>query len=677
MSLPPACSRSAHHRTLASIGSSLTLATISLLTPAPKLERRWACIAGADRTLLAAQLSSYFNEVATYFAVLEFPAAALPSEAVPRKDDIGQMLMRRAATFINNCLAQFQPDKIILLGLPPAAHSCLRGMLPLQKLVTVESEAELLTLPFVTTTEPMKCKPRQAIEGLVAAKLAKRPLAFSEDAPDFPARQLTGKKGLILLESDAGVAEVAIINYAASNDVDIVVAPPVERFELRPLARQLQEWADDRSGPALREVRKKVTDRTKDIDFRRYEFATFFTSGLPYGLILKNAIPFTHVMNGPYCGVFLANAIAEEGYPAPIGSALLFSLDEFSSDETLDVAERLEQNNFVVTPLIGHHATNENLTNYGSQLPYDILHICSHGGETDGYFVKHDFDDRDGKAHTLEYFEVVSFAPGGGYKPDEIRVEQKIIFAKLDGVPWTQRPLSMFPRYVGEDMMQSIRNEKARVKRTPVDVPIALSCHIKCYRSFHQGMFDQLAAHASPMIFNNSCSSSHELASSFLATGARCYIATLWPVGDSTAQKAALAFYDSLLGGGTVLSAFAATLRSIVNNRYKNIYILWGLHFTSLARPATKSDQQIIAGLATGYDTWIRKFAATNDEEIRRNCFPIVKFLSSELKRRIPPERIQQFFAGAPEIERSSEIEPELNELVITTEMGIPEETSD
>jgi hypothetical protein len=296
---------------------------------------------------------------------------------------------------------------------------------------------------------------------------------------------------------------------------------------------------------------------------------------------------------------------------------------------------------------------------------------------TTPYFVKHDFNDRDGKPHTLEYFEVVSFAPAGGYEPDKIRVERKIIFAKLDGVSWIQCPLSMFPRYVGDDMMQSLRDENARLKRTPVAVPIALSCHIRCYRSFHQGMFDHLAAYASPIIFNNSCSSSHELASSFLATGARCYIATLWRVGDSTAQQAALAFYDSLLSGGKVLPAFSATLQSIDNNRYKDIYILWGLHFTSLARPATKSDQQIIAGLATGYDMWIRKFATAKDEEVRRNSFPIVKFLISELKRRIPPERIRQFLADKPEIERSSGIEPELNELVITTEMDPPRGASD
>ena len=382
-------------------------------------------------------------------------------------------------------------------------------------------------------------------------------------------------------------------------------------------------------------------------------------------------------MNGPYCGIFLTNALAEEAHPVPIGSTLLFSLDEFSSDETLDVAERFEQNNFVVTALIGPDETNENLTNYGSHLPYDLLHISSHGGETDGYFVKHDFNDRDGKPHTLEYFGVVSFAPGGGYEPGKVKVEEKIIFAKLDGGPWTQRPLSMFPRYLGDDMIQSLRDDKARSKRTPVDVPIALSCHIKCYQSFHQGMFDHLAAYASPIIFNNSCSSSHELASSFLATGARCYIATLWRVGDSTAQQAALAFYDSLLSGGKVLPAFSAALRSIDNNRYKDIYILWGLHFTSLARPAMKSDEQIIAGLATGYEMWVRKFATAKDEEVRRNSFPNVKFLISELRRRIPPERMRQFLADKPEIERSSETEPELNELAITTEMDAPQSPSD
>jgi hypothetical protein len=158
------------------------------------------------------------------------------------------------------------------------------------------------------------------------------------------------------------------------------------------------------------------------------------------------------------------------------------------------------------------------------------MHICSHGGETDGYFVKQEFEDRDARLHTIEYFEVVSFSPGGGYDPDKVRVERKMIFATLDGMPWIQRPLSIYPRYVGDDMMQALRNNDESVKRIHVSVPIALSCHIKCYQSFHQGTFDHLAGYAHPIIFNNSCSSSHELGAGFLAEGARCYIGTLWKV---------------------------------------------------------------------------------------------------------------------------------------------------
>jgi hypothetical protein len=123
-------------------------------------------------------------------------------------------------------------------------------------------------------------------------------------------------------------------------------------------------------------MRRKITDRIKDIDFTKYKFATFFTEGLPYGLVLKNIIPFTHMLNGPYCGMFITNAITQE-FQQAVGSALLFSIDEFEKDETDDVGGRLDDKSFVITPLIGRQATNKNLTNLGSHLPYDL----SNGGK--------------------------------------------------------------------------------------------------------------------------------------------------------------------------------------------------------------------------------------------------------------------------------------------------------
>ncbi len=103
------------------------------------------------------------------------------------------------------------------------------------------------------------------------------------------------------------------------------MSEPIERNSLQALPRQLHDWAADHSSPVFDEVRREVANRIKGIDFTKYEYATFFTAGLPYGLILQNTIPFTHMLNGPYLGVSIANAIIEEMSPMPVGGAVLFS----------------------------------------------------------------------------------------------------------------------------------------------------------------------------------------------------------------------------------------------------------------------------------------------------------------------------------------------------------------
>jgi hypothetical protein len=645
------------------------------VTPGPKIETRWVCIAASEQTQLAAQLSSYFNDPGVYFPVFQFPDLDRNHEEALTKDGyFTQIIGKRTATWINNSLARIQPDRIILLGLSDASASYLRAVLPAEKLIVVNTETELLAFSFAAgKPEPLTCRPSQAIEGLLRAKSQRVPLAFSENAPDLPSNKLDGKSALILLENAFDIGEVATINYAASIDADVVIVPEVQREEIQSLPRQLQAWSKDRSSPALREPRKKITDRIKCLDFTKYQFATFFTVGLPYGLILENIIPFTHVPNGPYCGVFIADSIVEANAPMEIGNALLFAIDEFITDETKDVATALDQSNFLVTELIGKGATYNNLDKFGGHLPYDLLHICSHGGETDGYFVKQQFEDRDGKPHTIEYFEVVSFSEEAAAEPGNVKVERKMIFAALDGVPWVDRPLSKYARYVGDDMMEALKEDKDKLKRTPVSIPIALSCHIKCYQSFHQGAFDRLAAYSSPIIFNNSCSSSHELAGSFIGAGARVYIGTLWNVGNHTAVNAATAFYAKLLADGNVLDAFSGMLHSITRDKYRHIYIMWGLHFSSLPRPSKKTDDRIIRGLLANYFLWVKKFATTKEPEIKRNCVPILRFLQSEIGRRLTPDQLKQklqdILGEQEEMERAALYEePELNELTVRDE---------
>jgi hypothetical protein len=160
---------------------------ISLVTPGPKIETRWVCIAASNQTRLAAQLSSYFNDPGVYFPVFEFPDLKRSDEEVLAKDGyFEQILGKRAAIWINNSLARIQPERILLLGLSRESASYLKAIVPTDEAIVVETEADLLALPFTAgKPAPLECKPSQAIEGLLRAKFQKVPLAFSENARAF------------------------------------------------------------------------------------------------------------------------------------------------------------------------------------------------------------------------------------------------------------------------------------------------------------------------------------------------------------------------------------------------------------------------------------------------------------------------------------------------------------
>jgi hypothetical protein len=125
-------------------------------------------------------------------------------------------------------------------------------------------------------------------------------------------------------------------------------------------------------GCAARASRRVFTIRR--IDFARYEFATFFTQGMPYGLFLENVIPFSHVWRQIDCGIFIAVNLMDDDNPRGFGSSLHFSPQFFASEETDDVIQIFAANNFVTKELVGEDATTRNLSDFASYYPYDVLH---------------------------------------------------------------------------------------------------------------------------------------------------------------------------------------------------------------------------------------------------------------------------------------------------------------
>jgi hypothetical protein len=337
-------------------------------------------------------------------------------------------------------------------------------------------------------------------------------------------------------------------------------------------------------------------------------------------------------------------------------SALLFSPQVFESDETIEVERILTDDNYTVKRILGREATVKNLSDHATFYPFDLLHICSHGGETDGYFVTQEYSDRDNAKHTVEFYEVVGFSPS---KPGMVRVSRKIIFKTFDGFPWGSEQLKPLPHYVFEDMLKAFKQEaNGGVRRVRADYPIALSCHIQCSDSIHQGDFESLAGISHPVVFNNSCSSSHELAANFIHAGARCYVATLWGVGNETAQKAAKAFYGAISKEGNLLRAFVQMLKAVSNPRYQNVYIFWGLHLSSYRKPTHKSNLRIQGALANGYLIFKDQESAISDPYVKEHRSNARKFLWEEMNKNVfrgkVSRRIGPEAGGEMETERRS-----------------------
>lgn len=628
----------------------------------PRVENRWVCISTNGQVAFAAVASSYIQEAGVYFPVFEFPRIDVPyspSSDFEKDGYLGRILGDRAAHEINNCLARIQPDTILLLGMSETEKSYLRVLLPPKKLIEIDTLEELpARISFARPAgDPVRCKSSQLMEGLLLAKFSQRPLLIDESAVPLQQSHLHGGEGILLIENDRDIHDVAAINYAFAINADVVLVPAVDKHQVRSLPRQLQAWSKDKSHHEFEWAKRAASKRLKGINFLGYKFATFFTKGLPYGLFTRNAVPCSHVMKQLDCGLFVANALLEEHAPSGCDSAIVFSPELFDSEETQDVCKILGDSNYTVTHLLGKNATVKKLANYGGYFPYDIMHICAHGGETDGYFVVQEFTDREGKPHSFDYYEVVGFHPAGG---EMVQVHRKAIFKSFDGFPWMSAPLKSFPRYIFEDMMKALRHDPmSKVKRVAFNSPIALSCHIQCSDSIHQGHFHCLAGFGHPVIFNNTCSSSHEIAMTFIHAGARCYIGTLWSIGNETAKRAAKVFYEQAIRQGSLLSAFFEMNKGIINRQYQNVYIFWGLHLTTLAKVAVKSDSKIFEALVAEYLSWVRKIQTTPDPEVRHNSIPIAKFLSEEIGRRFTQERLDAIMEFDPtkldEQERASQ----------------------
>ena len=629
-------------------------------TKPPRINHRIACIVDRDAKVLAAVISSYLYQSGSYLPLFLFPTLEVSrSDEAPFMSEsyVAYLMGEHSAIMIGNSLARMGAcECVILAGLNEHQKSYIHLPYQIKTLeITSVSDIPQKLSPLVGPGKgKLKCKESDILSGLYIAQKREKRLVIDPNARALP--EIVGlQNGVVIVENMAEASPVIAINYASSVDASMMVVDPLAANAGRAVQKWIQDWKEHGDETQLQKLKDAVFQRIGSTSFLQFEYATFFTEGLPYSLMLENVIPCSHVHLSFRPDLFIMNNIMFHN-GEPFHAAVVFSPVFFPDEETNWLCGFFNYNKYYLRPLIGKDATLAKLDFHAQYFPYDLMHICSHGGEVDGYEMSGQFTDADGNSHIAEFDEVVGFTPVPD-KPGMVSVHRKVFPRKLDGFDWMSAELERqdIPKHVYREMWKWMLELRGRRKKKD---RIAMSCAIACVDSIHQGQFDALASYSSPVIFNNTCWSWYEVAAFFLDCGARGYIGTLWAIDNEAAVLAAKRFYENVLSG-SVLTAFHKAGKAIESTASKDIYLYWGLHFSTLSpgHSIEASQNEVCKECSLAIARWIRKIGSTKNAEIRKNSIRVLKSMFNEVLTNFDSAEVRQLEAEAkqmvPELSRA------------------------
>ncbi|RZJ92297.1 MAG: hypothetical protein EOO20_02275 [Chryseobacterium sp.] len=295
------------------------------------------------------------------------------------------------------------------------------------------------------------------------------------------------------------------------------------------------------------------------------------------------------------------------------GSAVVFSTPEFDEDgEATQLSALLEFENLYQRKLLGEAASSYNLKNTIENYPFDLLHICSHGGRVHGTRCLVEFKDNEGTAHTIEFDHVlgIHLTPYEDMHP----IESIYYFRKFNGLVWKSKELMAkdYPHelyaIIEKEISLAIAQKKDKILEKLESVPNTSA--IVCSSFNYLGNFSQIGGpECHPFIFNNSCWSWMRISNNFLVAGARGYLGTIRDVRNSLAVKFSELFYEAAFYKGTVVQAVHHAVNQTISEGEENPYIYWGLHFSTIKNRerVEVNKTHVLQNLGKGKGTWFRK----------------------------------------------------------------------
>jgi hypothetical protein len=580
----------------------------------PILRSDFIIVVHREKQDLCAAAISYLFEHGQYIPIFSFTKVDVAANAAKMQPDAFSIQRHRAesfAVFLNNSIIHNGGcENLILLGLTPNQISFL-DYLEHYNVLNIDGVEDLGTFlgGFAANKgDAIECSPEQSIHALNIAVSANRKLKIGAHNVDLPEINFALSDGIVIIE-DGKTSDIAIAaNYALSIGAHINLVKETDEIECAEVLFLLEDW-DNGNEAALEHILEIINERIGAIDFANYQFATFFTSGLPYSLSLKNVpISYVHLDNKP--DFFIHNAIFYET-SKHTGTAVVFSPSFFKDEETNNLIGLLEFKNYYLRKLVGKAADVYNLKSSIELFPFDLLHICSHGGDVDGTRCEVKFKDIEGFEHVIEFDHVLTVA----LTPymDKHSVESIYYFKKLDGLVWRSKELKAknYSHEIYASIISHISNafDKKRVRR------LHKVSRVKNANAIHSSFFNYLAnfdqfgnTTCPPLIFNNACFSWINVSTSFLVGGARGYIGTLNSVANDGAVLFAEVFYDKVFEFN-IIDAVNIARQKVSDELAETTHIFWGLHFSTLNNQDTvqSNRRNVIAHLGEQLARWQTK----------------------------------------------------------------------
>jgi hypothetical protein len=607
----------------------------------PPIDNEFVLIVDGRQPNLAAVILSYIARPGRYTPVFTFNPVSIPrtEDAVLEDQKMAKIHGGEVEAFTLSALQKMKGcQNLILAGLSDNQRSYLT-FLSEYNVIDIPSiqEVDFSLSSFQADNQYLLCRPEDIVSGLLQAIDTGSRLRVNEDAPPLGDRAPAKRDTLLVVERRNHASTAIALNYAVSVNADVIMVDALGRGEESRIKDYIWNWKKNDSADDYTRLSEAVTSRVWTVDFTQYDYATFFTTGLPYSVILKDPIPMTYVHLHWRPDHFIFNNIFFEG-KGPFGGAVVFSPELFTNEEIAEVIDDLENVHYLVNKLLGRDATPYNIEMSVREFPYDILHFCSHGGEMEGFTVTGAFTDSDGRRHTYEYEEVFSTIPTPEQSwgdDDEIKVATKMFPRKLDGVPVNSPELdNLYADYILHEMWGAMgKGEEKRVSKKGY---ISGSCHIECAgRQYYQAMFNMVGARiTSPFVFNNTCWSWSNVAECFLGSGAKGYIGTLWAVGTCEAAATARKFYR-LAFQMAVCEALHAAKTETEGGKYANIYIYWGLPFTTLksCRDIRESRDRVFRRLRASIIFFKDIARNSRSQEQKQEIQQLITWIESQLDR--------------------------------------------